>query len=377
MFNLVVPPGWMVLDLDPATSRRSIASLVANRLQGDVVASARKAVVRDIERVVALARQGGAIVCALFVAHADGVVVGASAVGTLVAADASLRRDGAVDVRTLHERLTAADRRFPAVDARIVELPAGRAVRLHLRPAVTAADGTARADNVQYHLPTPSGDAIAVLSCSTSSLDLVPAFGPLFDAIARSIDWDRDEAVERPRRRADGRCLQVDLDVPRSLHRLDLALDPESDRSLVERGVDAHLTRNGAAADGADRDRFVSRAIALSSAAREHGAVAAALGSEARDGRPAAETYVTVYCEAAEHAARGDDERSPERYAGCSLADPAGDRSAVVAVRHVRLPLPGVDARLAMWCWTPQLDAGAELDALCDEVVAGVTVRDR
>ncbi|MGH7747784.1 MAG: hypothetical protein ACREQ5_23945, partial [Candidatus Dormibacteria bacterium] len=79
-------------------------------------------------------------------------------------------------------------------DVQVVELPAGRAVRVsRMRSTdIPGTDGSLLTSEVQYLLPVPASTAMAVLTFSTPTIALADRFAELFDLMAERFEfvWD-------------------------------------------------------------------------------------------------------------------------------------------------------------------------------------------
>ncbi len=187
---MVTPPGWFQIDLNPRTSRQSIRRLVAERTRTDKdSAGARRELTRLLEDAVAAAGSQGAVFSALYADIVDRTPIGASVIAAAVVAEGSLTPGGKFDLDRLQELAGEAGRQTTVRDTEIVELPAGRAVRVHKETALTAAGRPAYTDVVQYFLPMPGRFAVLIVTFSTPTLPLAEAFGELFDTMAASIEW--------------------------------------------------------------------------------------------------------------------------------------------------------------------------------------------
>ena len=201
-FRLPTPGNWFDLDLDPRTRNQSIAAMVdAHVAQSPAAADNRQVLVRLLRRTAREAAQGGMIFASLMSEVAEGVPVSASATVTLRTATTSSGgasiSDPADIARYLRDRGGAGGQR---AELRVVDIPAGRAVRLQ---GMQEGDVSGVASGVvtlvvQYFLPVPGTESLAVLTFTTPTLALAEPFAGLFDAMAEnfSFEWDGDAAFE-------------------------------------------------------------------------------------------------------------------------------------------------------------------------------------
>jgi hypothetical protein len=274
------------------------------------------------------------------------------------------------------------------MDAEVVQLPAGRAVRVHLRPDLPlgASGERARADTVQYFVPVPGGDALLIVSFSTPSLERADELRRRFDAMAATIEWT-----------PGGAPMPLTVDLAPTFIALDGDSEPGAERSSITRSVDEQLVRLGPPDDPDRRDALVRRALIALVAARQSRAVGFAVVRHTGD-RPI-EAYVAVYLRAgpdandaasldaladtvvaANSAAVGHqhtammtlDGRPAVRCAGFARLDLDG--RPLVAVRHYWIPVPRTGTQVVVWGWTPQPEA-ADLEDVFDTIAADVRIR--
>lgn len=193
--RLRTPAAWWDLDLDPATKASSIDQLLAQRSRGraDALRAALAAATED-------AIQQRAVFASLYSDTVEGKTMSASLVVSVV--DAVGDGDGESDgdpagltgIRLEIAEDLVAEFRTDGAAAEVRTLEAGPAARVRRRqPVETGPDPSsgrrAEVDTLQYFVPFPDGDRLAVMTFSTPNLGLADAFAELFDAIASTLQW--------------------------------------------------------------------------------------------------------------------------------------------------------------------------------------------
>jgi hypothetical protein len=178
-YRLVVPDGWYPIDLEPGGRERSVAALVKRQFAGidnapHLKAQARQQLLAQTEA----AQAAGGLEMFLSLQQVAGIPLAASLVTFLVPSPGS----AVVTAADLAQSLTGDERRVTVVD-----LPAGRAVRVLRRTATE--DGPASA-TLEIFVPVPHNGEWLLLSFATPLGPLVPALTKLFDAICTTLRWD-------------------------------------------------------------------------------------------------------------------------------------------------------------------------------------------
>lgn len=186
--RLKTPGAWVDLDLNPATRAASITRVVEEQGGGE------REALRELLEVAAgdAARQGG-VFASLFSDAVGGKAVSASLVVSVLDADPEVEpgTDPAdiEEVRMAIVRGLEAEFRADGGDAQVRSLEAGPAARVRGRLPVGEAGRATEVDTLQYFVPFPGADRLAVLTFSTPNLALSDAFAEVFDAIASTLQW--------------------------------------------------------------------------------------------------------------------------------------------------------------------------------------------
>lgn len=188
--RLRTPAAWMDLDLDPATRAESNAELVEAHAMGD-----RDRLRAMLEAAAANAVSEGAVFASLFFRTAGGQAVSASLMVSVADAEADVEpeidpSDAPAARRAIAEGL-AEEFREGNADVEVRSLDAGPAARVRSRLAIDNGDPPTMVDLVQYFVPFPTADRLAVLTFSTPNLGLADAFAEVFDAIGGTLQWSR------------------------------------------------------------------------------------------------------------------------------------------------------------------------------------------
>lgn len=193
-FALVLPDGWMQLDLDPATRGRSVDRLVKSAIGGgDSMARYRREAALAFRSLVRDAADDGAFFAATLSTHIGGLPLAASVLAFLV--PLPLGEDGhpvGVDEVAARLAVSTADEGDLHEPPTLVDLPVGRAARVRARGGVGVAASNGEeppVDGVRFYVPVPSWDRLFVLAFSTPSLPAADAFADLFDILAQTARW--------------------------------------------------------------------------------------------------------------------------------------------------------------------------------------------
>lgn len=190
-FGLILPSGWIGLDLNPLTRRESI-DRIAGRL-GDDESKRRELADLMLKSAVEAHRKGARRAWA-FSQELDGTPVVATLLASFWAPGDGKSPETA---ETIAGRLRRqSERAAQPVAVSTVDLPAGSAARIRRKTTVTPAEaGHKKIDlhALQFFVPVPKTTAVLVLAFSTPVTALADEFTELFDAIAGTVHW-RDGA---------------------------------------------------------------------------------------------------------------------------------------------------------------------------------------
>jgi hypothetical protein len=180
--GLRTPAAWWDLDLDPATRATSMDRLLAERAPG------REGAVRPtLEAATDDAVAHGAVFASIFADTFDGKAVSASLVVSVVDAEAGDEADFDPDgLRLAIAQGLTAEFRADGAAAEVRTIEAGPAARVRSRVPLA---GGPEVGTVQYFVPFPRADRLAVLTFSTPNVGLADAFAEVFDAIASTLQW--------------------------------------------------------------------------------------------------------------------------------------------------------------------------------------------
>jgi len=186
--RLRTPAAWIDLELDPGKRAASIASVVERRAEGD-----RERVRAMLEAAGADAAGQGAVFASLYSDTVAGKAVSASLVVAVVDAEPDDEpgpepSESAALGLAIAQGL-AADFRDGGADGQVRALDAGPAARVRSRQRIGDGERESPVDVLQYFVPFPQGDRLAVLTFSTPNVGLADAFAEVFDAIAGTLQW--------------------------------------------------------------------------------------------------------------------------------------------------------------------------------------------
>jgi hypothetical protein len=190
-FWLATPASWFELDLDPKTSRTSIVRLVKersgiDRLQG----GAPRQVANMLHRAAREARTNGAVLASMYSEALEGRPVSASLIASVAPLQDARKGQEGPDLEALKQRLSRALGQNESLqEASVVELRAGRAIRMSKRTITEAFERQVTSEVVQYWVPVPGHPQVVALTFSTPNLGLSEPFGELFTTIAESLRW--------------------------------------------------------------------------------------------------------------------------------------------------------------------------------------------
>ena len=211
-FSLRVPPSWITFDPTRAYRSGEITRLVDERIeQLPQLRPQRADLVAGLRKVCEEAQQAGAVMSAAAIDdHGEDGVLLASLV---VFRTDGMPVDGLNTVDAIAAQLTVTPRRPVAAgkdraqepdwrEVRIVDLPAGRAVRAQgvtslSETPVTFGDvtGIPRVVSMQTIVPIPGGDDLLDVTLSSPQVWLPDEFLDLFEAITETLTWQEAPAL--------------------------------------------------------------------------------------------------------------------------------------------------------------------------------------
>lgn len=180
-YELSVPAGWWLVDLQPAQRRaQHVAALVQRQWRGVDDAPHLKAEARDhLQQQADEAAALGGVQLFLSVDAVEGVPLGASLLVTRAAMSTP------AELGELVEQARAGGR---AVEQ--VVLPGGRALRSLWREPPGPDDPAGLATTcVDWHVPVPGEPAVLLLQFRTPLEPLAEVLVELFDAVAATLRW--------------------------------------------------------------------------------------------------------------------------------------------------------------------------------------------
>lgn len=188
-FSITVPNTWFEIEVDPATRSASINELVRARTRGVPALAARRDEIAQLLRAAAReAAASGAVYCGVMVEPVEGTGLTASVtVSLLPPADADRRLDTAGAIAATLREKTARHPDDTWTTVSVIDLPGvGPAARAAGVEDVEMPDssGWIRATLMQTFVPTPGGDGVVLISCSSPNIVLVQPLHDLFDAVS-------------------------------------------------------------------------------------------------------------------------------------------------------------------------------------------------
>lgn len=190
-FRMVLPKDWHGIPLDGVADRSKLDRFV-RQMAGSAPEAAhlREQVALLLQHVVARARSEGALHIAVYYQVLGNSVVGASLVVNASVVPTQFRTEPGVDLDAMAAELAGSS--GEDVDAGVVTVNGGPAIRLRRRVKATIEDVSATAESLQYFVPSPEGRQMIVLNFSTPSVPVADALVDLFDAMATTFDWEDD-----------------------------------------------------------------------------------------------------------------------------------------------------------------------------------------
>jgi hypothetical protein len=192
-FSLRVPETWVEFDVWRASRTGDLSRMVDQRLRDlPELRPHRAAILRGLRQLAAEAERAGAVYCA---AAADGAGEdGALLASLMVFSTAGMPEPGLNTVEAIAAQIPAlapSDDRPDWREVRVIELPAGRAVRV-AGVSVTSADGgqSLPVVTMQTLVPIPGGDGVLNVVLTSPQATLATVLLDLFDAISGTLAWE-------------------------------------------------------------------------------------------------------------------------------------------------------------------------------------------
>ena len=185
-FSIVLPPDWLVLDLDGERIPVQVERLLTEAAGRDHGLAAHRGMLeRQIRTALREVRAGELSLCAMLSRVVDDVL-------PLSATLTVALRDAPADAGAVVSQL----RRLPGARVGEFTVPAvGAAVRAVYRSTAgqaTPGSPLVEAAVCQYFIPAPRGSRVAVITAATPVLVLAEQFEGLFDEVARSFAFEPD-----------------------------------------------------------------------------------------------------------------------------------------------------------------------------------------
>jgi hypothetical protein len=193
-FSLRIPESWFEFDVWRATRTGDLTRMVDARLaEVPEWRGHRAAILRGLRQIAEEADRRGAVYCA---AAADRVDDDGTMLATLMVFTTEGMPDpGLNTVEAIAAQITATARTDDGTDwreVRVVDLPAGRAVRVR---GVTGLGEAADVEHLrlvtmQTLIPVPGGDGVLDVVLTSPQVELTDGLLNLFDAISATLTWD-------------------------------------------------------------------------------------------------------------------------------------------------------------------------------------------
>lgn len=182
--HVAVPPGWLVLDLDPATQEATHGAALDERAGTNPTIAPRRAELLELLRDMAQAQVAAGVTFSAYLTD--------DRRGGLVGANISVAFQGAggpFDADSLAGVLAAsADGEGTAVD--LLDLTVGRAVRLRGRRTTTLGDQPLPVALAQVWFAGPVDSTLGVLTATTPALELADELTAVATEVAQTIWYD-------------------------------------------------------------------------------------------------------------------------------------------------------------------------------------------
>jgi hypothetical protein len=182
--HVAVPPGWLVLDLDPATQDATHGAALDERARTNPTIAPRRAELLELLRDMARAQVAAGVTVSAYLTD-DGR-------GGLVGANISVAFQdpgGPFDVDALSEVLAVSpDGEATTVD--LLDLIVGRAVRLRSRRTTMLGDQPLHVALTQVWFAGPVDRTMGVLTATTPALELADELTAVATEVAQTIRYD-------------------------------------------------------------------------------------------------------------------------------------------------------------------------------------------
>lgn len=183
-FRAAVPPGWLVLDIDPATQDATHAAVLDERAQTNPTIGPRRAELLELLRDLASAQVAAGVTFSAYLTDdRQGGLIGAN---LSVAFQGS---GGAFDAESLAHVLAAPVDGEPT-DVDLLDLPVGRAVRLHGRRTTALDELPLQVAMTQIWFDGPVPASVGVLTATTPVLELADELTAVATEVATTIAYD-------------------------------------------------------------------------------------------------------------------------------------------------------------------------------------------
>lgn len=199
--QLATPGYWWDLPLDPSTRDQEIAALIDERIERyPQLAESRSEVTALLRQLAAEAADLGAVFSSQFGILGDAPPLAGNVLVVTQSPAPSPIESLLAQVQALEDSL--ASRTIGLAEVGVVELPsAGPAVRRRARQSITfpGADAGIDAVLVQYYVPVPGTEAVALMTFTSPTVRDEEALVELFDAVAATFSFldEQGEALAR------------------------------------------------------------------------------------------------------------------------------------------------------------------------------------
>jgi hypothetical protein len=190
-FQLRVPESWLEFDIWRATRTGDLARMVDARIaETPQLRRYRGALLKALRQAAEEAERSGALYCAAMSEMVEDS-------GMLAAIGMVFKTDGAPEpadntAETIAGQVSAVAQREGTAEWRrveVVEIPAGRAVRVYGIDAVDFGSQTVDCVVMQTLIPFPDGSAVLNIALTSPQVELTEPMLDLFDAISSTLSW--------------------------------------------------------------------------------------------------------------------------------------------------------------------------------------------
>ncbi len=198
-FSLRIPETWFEFDVWRSTRTGDLTRLVDQRL-GEMpeLRPYRSVILRGLRELAEDAERRGAVYCA---AAADEVGDdGRMLASLMVFSTEGMPEPGLNTVEAIAAQITTVPHTDSSPDWRevsIVDLAAGRAVRVRGVATATSTDGAQTLSVLSMHtlIPVPGGDGVLSVVLTSPQLSLSDGLFELFDAVSATLSWEEGPSV--------------------------------------------------------------------------------------------------------------------------------------------------------------------------------------